>query len=53
MGPGIVAPLEGALAGLATWALWLRFRALWPRILFAALLLVELWVIRGWYLFTG
>ena len=52
-GAGIAAPIEGGLVGLATWALWQRFRAPWPRILFAGLLLAELWVIRGWYLFSG
>ena len=52
-GAGFIAPIEGALAGLATWALWQRFARLWSRVLFAVLFAMELWVIRGWYLFSG
>jgi len=52
-GAGIVAPIEGVCAGVGTWVLWQRFQAIWPRLLFAVLLVLELWVIRGWYLFSG
>ena len=52
-GAGVIAPMEGVLAGIATWAVWQRFPQIWPRVLIAALLVAELWVIRGWYLFSG
>lgn len=45
-GAAIVAPIEGLVAAIATVALW-------PRILFALLLIAELWVIRGWFHFIA
>ncbi|MEM1273485.1 MAG: cobalamin biosynthesis protein CobQ [Pseudomonadota bacterium] len=52
-GAQVIAPLEGALCAFATIALWRRFPSILARAGFTALLLLELWVIRGWYLFAG
>lgn len=52
-GAAFVAPLEGALCAIATLLLWQRFKT-WPlRALLLSLFCAELWVIRGWYLFSA
>ena len=50
-GAAFIAPVEGALCLLALAVLWRRYRGWAGRLGFAALFLLELWVIRQWLLF--
>lgn len=52
-GAGVIGPMEGALCGIATYLLWRRFQGRGPRVFLMLLMAAELWVIRGWFLFSS